>query len=372
MKKVVLFVAAIAVSLSITGKVFADENSINYKESAGITPDNIILYPIDKAIDNLKVNIASDEEKKAEALKDVAIERLGESEIMVEKGKTDLSVEPLKEYNDKISEAQEKVETAVDNTSTDNIGNKEKLDKLEKLEAQIVEQQKKNIEVLQNLEKKLPEKAKDTIDMVIEMQTAKKDALIAVLSERKSVLQSTRDVTDAEKKLEEAKKSGNDQSIKAAEDLLKQKEDALKVEKDKLEQVVTEKKEVMKGGVGKLKKELKEATKKESSKDSDQKTSNTQETSSTAQQQGAGDNNLSNVNANTTNASTATSTTVVQNPLTTNSSTTVTDSTSAVRQAVSTTKVEVKENKEKEVKEKKYKKDKENKAEKENKQHNED
>ena len=70
MKKIALFVTAIAVSLSIGGRALADTNTATFADKAGITPDNTILYPIDKALDNLKISLAYGDDKKAEALLD--------------------------------------------------------------------------------------------------------------------------------------------------------------------------------------------------------------------------------------------------------------------------------------------------------------
>lgn len=350
MKRIALFVAAITVSLSITGKVFAEGETASYKENAGITPDNAILYPIDKAIDNLKINIASGDESKAEALTDVALERLGESEVMADKEKTELSTEALKDYSNKINEAQEKVEDAVDKTSVDNEADKEKLAKLESLETKITEQQKKSIEVLKSLESKLPEKAKETISMVIEMQTAKKEAIVAVLNERKVLVENKQAVKDAEKKLDEAKKLGDEQAIKAAEDILKQKQEAYNVQKDKFKQLVAEKKEVMKGGVGKLKKAAKEDAQKNSSTETESQSKDS--TAQAGQQQQE-------------TSTTTTETSSVSNA-------TQTQSTSTVGKS-NKNKIEIKEKDEdNDSKEKKGKDAKEHKSEKGNKGHGED
>ncbi len=364
-KKIALFVAAIAVSLSVTGKAFAEGETASYKESAGITPDNAILYPIDKAIDNLKINIASGDESKAEALTDVALERLGESEVMADKEKTELSTEALKDYSNKINEAQEKVEDAVDKTSVDNEADKEKLAKLESLETKITEQQKKSIEVLKNLESKLPEKAKETISMVIEMQTAKKEAIVAVFNERKVLVENKQAVKDAEKKLAEAKKSGDEQAIKAAEDILKQKQEAYNVQKDKFKQLVAEKKEVMKSGVGKLKKAAKEDDKKNSSTETESQSKDS--TTQTGQQQQG-------TSTTIPNSTTTTDTSSVSNATQTQSTSTVGKSNKS--------KIEIKEkdedndsqgkDEENDSKEKKGKDAKEHKSEKGNKGHGED
>lgn len=267
MKKLILFITALTVSLNLSGRVFAEEVSSTLKDQAGITPDNAILYPIDKAIDNIKVNLST-EDNKADVLVEVAEERLGESEVMAEEGKTNLSTETLNEYNNKMNDAVDKVQESIDktagdveNTTEDSKESLEKLDKLKALEEKITERQKKSIEILQNIQSKLPEKAQETIAKVIEMQTAKKEAIIAVAKERQTLIQTKKAVKEAEQKLEQAKKAGDEQAIKTAEEALKQKQDILVTQKEAFKQVVTEKKAVMKVGVGELKKELKEQVK---------------------------------------------------------------------------------------------------------------
>ncbi|MDW8802303.1 DUF5667 domain-containing protein [Clostridium sp. A1-XYC3] len=256
MKKLILFITALTVSLNITGKVLADGSVETLKEQAGVTPDSTILYPIDKAIDNIKINLSTGE-NKAEVLIEVAEERLGESEVMAEKEKTDLSNEAINDYNNKMNDAVDKVQETVEKTTVDKEQDSEKLDKLKNLEEKISERQEKSIEVLKNLQSKLPDKAKETIALVIEMQTAKKEAIIAVAKERQALIEEKKAVKEAEKKLEEIKKSGNAEEIKIAENTLKEKQEALTAQKEKFSKIVAEKKEVMKGGVGQLKKQLK-------------------------------------------------------------------------------------------------------------------
>ena len=263
MKKIALFITALTVSLSLGGKVLADTTAATLTDKAGITPDNVVLYPIDKALDDVKINMASSDDKKAEALAEVAEERLGESEVMADKEKTDLSNQTLNEYSDKMTEAQEKVEDAIDKATDSTTDSAIKLDELKKAETTISDKQMKSIEVLKNIESKVSGNAKETIAKVIEMQTAKKEAIIAVKKEREALIEGKKAVKEAEKKLEQAKKSGNEQDIKTAEDGLKQSQEALNVQKEKFNQAVAAKKEVMKGGVGQLKKQLKNELKEE-------------------------------------------------------------------------------------------------------------
>ncbi|MBV7272604.1 hypothetical protein I6U48_06685 [Clostridium sp. PL3] len=156
MKKIALFVAAAAVSLSVGGKALADTNTISFTDKAGITPDNVLLYPIDKAIDNIRINLTFADDKKAQVLIDVAKERLGESEVMADKGKTDLSIQAMNSYNDKMAESQSNIENAIDNTTTNTTTDSTaKSDNLNAVETTIENAQTNSIEVLKNIEKKL-------------------------------------------------------------------------------------------------------------------------------------------------------------------------------------------------------------------------
>ncbi|MBC2581112.1 DUF5667 domain-containing protein [Clostridium sp. DJ247] len=334
MKKIGLFVTALAVSLSLGGNVFADTTTATLADQAGITPDNTIVYPIDKALDNLKISMASGDDKKAEALADVAEERLGESEVMTEKGKTGLSTEIINEYNDKITEAQEKVADAIDKASNGTTDSAIKLDELKNLETKIADKQLKSIEVLKNIENKVSGNAKETISQVIEMQTRKKEAIAAVIKERQILLQTKKAVKEAEKSLEQAKKAGDEQAIKTAEDTLKQAQQALNTENEKFSQVVEAKKQAMKGGVGQLKKQAKK-DKKEQAKDAANTTTSedTNTTTGTAPESNNEttttntaantDTNTASTNTGTNNTTTSTSTADVTTENTVNNHTTV-------------------------------------------------
>ncbi len=311
MKKIALFVTAIAVSLSLGGRVLADTNTATFAGKAGITPDNTILYHMDKAIDNLKISIAFGDDKKAEALVAIAEERLGESEVMADKEKTALSNQAFTEYTDKMTEAQDKVADAIDKTSSGTSDSTAKSDELEKLETAIATRQMKSIEVLKNIENKASGTFKGTLSLVIEMQTRKKEAIIAVAKERQLLLQYKKVVKEAEKNVEQAKKAGDEQAIKTAEDTLSQAQQTLTTENEKLNQVVAEKKEAMKGGIGKLKKE---AEKEQDVKTNDE-TSPTNNTTSEDKSTSTGTVPASNndVNATSTTSTSTTDTTTDTN-----------------------------------------------------------
>ncbi len=258
MKKLKLFVVALAMITAMGGNVLAEENKASLESSAGITPDNVILYPIDKALDNLKFKVTSDA-KEADVLVDIAEERLGESEVMTKEGKTELSEGALGEYNDKMEQALDNVKETIEKESDK--ASKEKLEELNKLQGKIKDRQKKSLEVLKSIEAKLPEKAKTTISKVIEMQEKKRDALEKIAVERGILKESKTVVQQAREKLEEAKKSGDAEAIKAAELTLSEQQKVYESKKAEVKQTIKEIKGEVKGGINSEDKEIKQENK---------------------------------------------------------------------------------------------------------------
>ncbi|MBV7272605.1 hypothetical protein I6U48_06690 [Clostridium sp. PL3] len=91
------------------------------------------------------------------------------------------------------------------------------------------------------------------------MQTRKKAAIEAVIKTRQEAAQYVTAVKDAKKALEKAQKFGDTQAIQTSENTLKQAQDALNTENQKLSQSIEAKKEAIKGGVGQLKKQSRQA-----------------------------------------------------------------------------------------------------------------
>ncbi|OBR89679.1 hypothetical protein CLRAG_39410 [Clostridium ragsdalei P11] len=260
MKKIMVLVTSIVVTMSLGSSVFASD-ATTLTDQAGITPDSI-LYSADKAVDNLKVTLSSSEEDKANTLLEIAEERLGESEVMASEDKQDLANTALTDYENNMNEAQTKIEDAIDKAQTS--GDEDKLKDVENIENKIIDKQKNSLDVLTKLQDKLPNKAKATVAKVIEMQTAKRNALIAVKKERQIYNDAKKQYNEAKAALETAKQSGDEAAIKAAEDLLQQKKLALDTEKQNLAKAVEAKKEASKISVGKTTKENKGQTKKDS------------------------------------------------------------------------------------------------------------
>lgn len=278
MKKLRVFVASLVVLANISGAAFA-EGSVSFSDAAGITPDSI-LYGVDKALDSAKVALSFSDEKKVETIADVAEERLGESEVMVKEGQEDLAKTAIDEYSKDMQEANELLQGIIKDTEGEEValaGNEDnsttteqsandqnttttteenktnveetktegttvtegqttdenkvdeedvKIDEdknkdVKELEAAIIARQQKAIEVLKAIQDKVSDSAKETISAVIEMQTAKKEAIAQMVEKREVLTTTKQEVKDAMTKLEEAKKSGNEEAVKAAEEALK-------------------------------------------------------------------------------------------------------------------------------------------------------
>lgn len=250
MKKIAIYVTIAAVLVSINpSKAFGLEES-TLKAEAGITPDSI-LYPIDKVIDNLKVAASFSDEAKVETLVTVAEERLGESEAMAQEGKTDLVDEAIKGYNDNMEEASEIFETVLENkgTSTD----EKTTEKLEELEKTIQDKQMKSLEVLTNLQSKLGDKAKEVIARVIEMQTAKKETVKAMVEERHRLNALRESMNEAKGALQKAKEAGDAAAIEATQAAFDDSEKSYETAKETMKKVFEEKKAASQGGIEKVK-----------------------------------------------------------------------------------------------------------------------
>lgn len=235
MKKIAILVATVLVLGGISTRTYATEVNTetkqaaetvaSYKDEAGITPDSL-LYTIDQAIDNLRVVLASNTEKKATVMAGIAEERLGESEVMAEKGDAELAEEALKEYNAKITEASDKLQEVVNSTEvaapvTTEENPNEKLEKsITDLEKAIQEVQEKSLVVLDNLKQVIPKESVETVKGVIEDQTTHKEAVAKFVAERHGFNAAKKTLNMANIALKKVEKSGSEADIKAAQDKL--------------------------------------------------------------------------------------------------------------------------------------------------------
>ncbi|ERI89490.1 hypothetical protein HMPREF1982_04644 [Clostridiales bacterium oral taxon 876 str. F0540] len=243
MKKIAVLIASVVIATGFSVRAFADETSESFKAEAGITPDSI-LYPIDLALDNLKITLASTDEKKAEAMEEIAQERLGESEVMTEEKKVDLANKALEEYNNTMIKAVDKLQTSLDKITD---SSDDKLDqKVEELEKNIQETQEKSLKILSEIKDKVGEKASEVVDKVIEDQAAKKEAVANFVKERHQFNAAKKDLNMAKADLKKVEKSGDAEAVKKAEETLAQYQEAFNKEKAELQDAFQKKQQTVK------------------------------------------------------------------------------------------------------------------------------
>lgn len=126
MKKIVI--SGVIAGLLSMNPVFANEEVA--KIEPGITPDSP-LYGVDKAIENIKISLASEPDKEAELLLKIAKERLAEAQKMTDKEKIKYVNTLIDRYIESINKAEEKVSEIILDEEADE---KTKDDLSEKLE----------------------------------------------------------------------------------------------------------------------------------------------------------------------------------------------------------------------------------------------
>ena len=242
MRKYVITLA-LAIIISGSGIKALGAEAASLKGDAGITPDSI-FYTIDKAYDSVRVFFAKGDEKKAMVLAKIANERLGESEAMTGKDKKELASKAMDSYKEKMDEAQNRLEAAIEKNKDTN--DAKKINKLNEAEKDIAERQLKSIEVLKGLLDKVGENAKETIERVIAMQEAKKEAVANMVEKRHEFNDARKAYNQLKVQLEKARKTGDAEAIKKLEAQLKAQEAILEKCKQQLAEAIEAKQAVIK------------------------------------------------------------------------------------------------------------------------------
>jgi hypothetical protein len=177
----------------------ADEVTTSLKDQAGITPGSI-LYPVDKAIDEIKIALSFTDGSKIESITKVAEERLGESEVMQEVGKTAEAAKVLKEANEKMEEAARKAKETVGKTK--DVEAEAKITKVEKTLENLAKKQATFETVLKKLEEKSSGELKEKLQEVMDKNAERKLSVASMVDSRHSL-------NDARKALKEAENSGD-------------------------------------------------------------------------------------------------------------------------------------------------------------------
>ncbi|KNF07739.1 hypothetical protein CLPU_12c00120 [Gottschalkia purinilytica] len=232
--------AIIATLLVATSLNVNAEEVTTLKDKAGVTPDSI-LYTMDTKLDNLKVQMASAGEEKVNIISEVAEERLGESQVMAEKGKQELVEETVNQYNEKLDNAIKELTNI-----NSNLDEKEIKENLEKLNIYILSHQEKSIEVLNKIKNYLEGNAKETISKVIEMQKAKKEAVANMVEKRHKFNAAKKALRMAQNAMKKAEESGNEELIKVIEQALKSRQEEYDKAKEEFRASFEEKQSVVK------------------------------------------------------------------------------------------------------------------------------
>ncbi|MBE6067147.1 MAG: hypothetical protein E7211_05510 [Clostridium lundense] len=259
-KKLLLSLTTFA-ALTFSTSVFAAEE-VTLKEEAGITPDSI-LYPIDTSLEGLEVKFSLSDEARIEELAAQAQERLGESEVMFEEGNTELASEALEAYSDKMGEATEALETVLETAEAEikeEFENSEAVieesgevtvpqeqKELEELEEIVQDAQEESLEVLENLEDEAGEDTQEVISDVVEMQTAKKEAVKAMVAQRHKLNASRKIMNKAKVALMKAQKSGDEAAVASAQTALDESKAIYEADKVTMGEVFEKKQAAVKG-----------------------------------------------------------------------------------------------------------------------------
>lgn len=274
MKKICTLVLTVTMLLNLSSGVLASpeispSEELSMADKAGLTSASV-FYPLDKFIDELKLRLTKDEMGRIVILTQIAEERLAESEVLTEKEKNDLAEKSVEEFNNKMTEATESLEDIITDTTentTENatestvVTDKEtNIDdkKVDELTDKLAKCQKNSIEVLKKLETKLGDNAQAAIAKVIEMQTAKQEAVKNMVKERHELNTAKKDYNKAKIELKKIEHNGDEASIKAAEEILNEKNAQLQTAKEEYSKAFTDKKNAVKNLNTTVKKELKD------------------------------------------------------------------------------------------------------------------
>lgn len=248
MKKIIALLIAVFISTGFQTKGFADELVDSFINKAGITPDSI-LYPIDVAIDNLKITLAIGVGNKINAAMNVAEERLGEGQVLLEKGQEEKVRELINEYHEKMDGVTKEVEDKIEESEDEDDRKEDKrLDKIKRIHKKVAIRQEKALRILNRIKEKenVPEEVKAKIEAVIQMQTMKKEVVRRFVEERHQYNEAKKAYNEAVVALKKVKKSGDDKAITIAEENLKKLEELKNQAKGELKEAFKAKSEAEK------------------------------------------------------------------------------------------------------------------------------
>ena len=254
MKKLTTLLTASLLALT-TNSVYADE--LTYKDEAGIVPTNV-LYKLDLKMEDFKMKFTTSDEEMAKLLIQIAQERLGESECMMKKGKTELANEALDAYTENMDKATEIVEDIAktdDTTTTEettDVATDENAQVVEDISSEIIDTQEDATEILDNVSEDVQEEeTKEKLASVIEMQTAKKEAVRNMVQKRHELNTARKELHKVEVQYKKATKSSDEEALATLEATLKEKQDAYTAKQEEFKLAFDAKQKAVKLNQGK-------------------------------------------------------------------------------------------------------------------------
>ncbi|MBK1809554.1 hypothetical protein JHL18_02695 [Clostridium sp. YIM B02505] len=267
MKKKYVLALSLIFSLSFSVPAFAADTSTDkttdYKSYAGLTP-NSMFYPLDKAIENIKLRFTKDPNKKIEKLLEIQKERLGEIQTLVEKDKTDLVPTALEGLEDVTSQTQTEaakiitdtniigaptdLDTTVNDTNATADTPSEEIKEIDVIESTsdaIEDTNTASIEILDSIKDQLPKEAQDKLASVLEMQKQKKEAVKQMVAAIHDLNTARKQLIEASKSLKDATKSGDLDAIANAQETLNVANDTFTQKQTALETAKTNKQSVI-------------------------------------------------------------------------------------------------------------------------------
>ncbi|SHH93540.1 DUF5667 domain-containing protein [Clostridium grantii] len=222
MKKTISIILGIFLACSLSLSAFA-EGEATLINSAGITPDSF-LYPVDEFIEDIALMLANEDEEKVQLLTEIAEERLGESEVMAGEGKEDFAEEALASYDESLNKATEIIEEIINNSELNELDINDTAEESQEQDAIneeyihglkniIDESRDETIEVLENISEKTSEEGKEKLELVIQMQKEKKEAVKNMVEKRHELNAKKKELNSAKAQLIKESKKGDEESV---------------------------------------------------------------------------------------------------------------------------------------------------------------
>jgi hypothetical protein len=181
-KRSLAFVLTTVLALSSLGlSTKADEITTSLKDKAGITPGSL-LYPVDRVLETISLVFTFTDGSRIEKLMKFAEERVGESEVLIEKEMAEEAQKTIEVANELMEEAKETAEKAIE--KSEKAEDVERLSKLDRTLQNLIKKSETVAAVLENLQEKTPEEIREALKEISEHNAARKVAVAVMVDAR--------------------------------------------------------------------------------------------------------------------------------------------------------------------------------------------